>query len=136
LVGAPFEYVEDDEGSFGGAVYIYFSSGEKRKRHENSKVFLKPIKIRGPGVYSQFGLSIAHLGNVDGDSHKYNDFAVGAPYSNDGKGEVYIYHGAKSPDVIKTEPVQVRTFLLSLNFDTNGGFKFACCSCIMIKSRS
>uniref|UniRef100_A0A914S1P8 Uncharacterized protein n=1 Tax=Parascaris equorum TaxID=6256 RepID=A0A914S1P8_PAREQ len=72
LVGAPFEYIENAKGSFGGAVYIYFSSGERRGRHENSKVFLKPIRIRGPGLHSQFGLSIARLGNIDGDTQKYN----------------------------------------------------------------
>ncbi|KHN71986.1 Integrin alpha ina-1 [Toxocara canis] len=109
LVGAPFEYTENKEGSFGGAVYIYFSSGQQRERSENAKVFLKPLRIRGVGVYSQFGLSITRLGNIDGDSHKYNDFAIGAPFANEGKGEVYIYHGAKSPDELKTEPVQTIT---------------------------
>uniref|UniRef100_A0A183V741 Integrin_alpha2 domain-containing protein n=1 Tax=Toxocara canis TaxID=6265 RepID=A0A183V741_TOXCA len=109
LVGAPFEYTENKEGSFGGAVYIYFSSGQQRERSENAKVFLKPLRIRGVGVYSQFGLSITRLGNIDGDSHKYNDFAIGAPFANEGKGEVYIYHGAKSPDELKTEPVQAST---------------------------
>uniref|UniRef100_F1KQ70 Integrin alpha ina-1 n=1 Tax=Ascaris suum TaxID=6253 RepID=F1KQ70_ASCSU len=109
LVGAPFEYIENAKGSFGGAVYIYFSSGERRERHENSKVFLKPIRIRGPGLYSQFGLSIARLGNIDGDTHKYNDFAVGAPFADEGKGAVYIYHGAASPDELKIEPVQTIT---------------------------
>lgn len=71
LVGAPFEYVETSEGSFGGAVYIFYSSGMRRERHENSKVLLAPIKVRGRGVYSQFGLSITKLDNLDGDSNGY-----------------------------------------------------------------
>lgn len=72
LVGAPFEYAETTDGSFGGAVYIFYSSGERRARHENSKVFLEPIKIRGWGIYSQFGLAITRLGNIDGDGNNYN----------------------------------------------------------------
>lgn len=35
------------------------------------------------------------------------DFAVGAPFADEGKGAVYIYHGAASPDELKIEPVQV-----------------------------
>lgn len=72
LVGAPFEYSETVEGSFGGAVYVYYSSGQSRRRHENAKVFLEPVKIRGQGVYSQFGISITRMGNLDGDSSEYN----------------------------------------------------------------
>ncbi|VDN07933.1 unnamed protein product [Thelazia callipaeda] len=107
LVGAPFEYAERADGSFGGAVYIFYSSGIRRKRNENVNVFLQPIKIRGRGVYSQFGLAITRLGNVDGDSNNYNDFAVGAPFSDGGKGVVYIYLGAKSRETFSHKPVQV-----------------------------
>ncbi|MCP9258136.1 Protein CBR-INA-1 [Dirofilaria immitis] len=109
LVGAPFEYSETADGSFGGAVYIFYSSGIRRARHENENVFLKPIKVRGQGIYSQFGLAITRLGNVDGDSNDYNDFAVGAPFTDNGKGAVYTYLGAKSPDTFKLGPVQVIT---------------------------
>ncbi|KAK6102226.1 Integrin alpha family protein [Brugia pahangi] len=109
LVGAPFEYSETVYGSFGGAVYIFYSSGIRRKRHENANVFLKPIKIRGQGIYSQFGLAITRLGNVDGDNNNYNDFAVGAPFTDNGKGAVYIYLGAKSSNTFKPEPVQIIT---------------------------
>lgn len=76
LVGAPFEYSETADGSFGGAVYIFYSSGIRRARHENANVFLKPIKVRGKGIYSQFGLAITRLGNVDGDSNNYNGKAI------------------------------------------------------------
>lgn len=107
LIGAPFEYIENAEGSFGGAVYIFFSSGRKRARGENSKVFLEPVKVRGRGIYSQFGISITRLGDIDGDSKKFNDFAVGSPYADEGKGAVYIYQGAESPKDFKLEPIQV-----------------------------
>ncbi|VDK73530.1 unnamed protein product, partial [Onchocerca ochengi] len=105
-LGSAFETID---GSFGGAVYIFYSSGIRRARHENANVFLKPIKVRGQGIYSQFGLAITRLGNVDGDSNNYNDFAVGAPFTDNGKGAVYTYLGAKSPDTFKLEPVQVIT---------------------------
>lgn len=37
----------------------------------------------------------------------FTDFAVGAPFTDNGKGAVYTYLGAKSPDTFKLEPVQV-----------------------------
>lgn len=64
--------MENTEQQYGGAVYIFFSSGKKRSKHENSKVFLEPIKIRGPDIFSQFGLSITSLGNIDDDVNKFN----------------------------------------------------------------
>ncbi|EJD74571.1 hypothetical protein LOAG_18126 [Loa loa] len=109
LVGAPFEYSETVDGSFGGTVYIFYSSGIQRQPHENEYVFLNPIKLRGQGIYSQFGLAITRLGNIDGDNNNHNDFAIGAPFTDNGKGAVYIYLGAKSPDTFKVEPVQVIT---------------------------
>lgn len=72
LIGAPFEYSETVDGTFGGAVYIYYSSGIHRARHENGNVFLKPIKVHSNEVYSQFGLAMTRLGNLDGDSNNYN----------------------------------------------------------------
>ncbi|VDN59548.1 unnamed protein product [Dracunculus medinensis] len=131
LIGAPFEYMENTEQQYGGAVYIFFSSGKKRSKHENSKVFLEPIKIRGPDIYSQFGLSITSLGNIDDDVNKFNDFAVGAPYANGGEGAVYIYHGSKSPKDFKDQPAQVilasdiqipvKSKLRSFGFSLSGG---------------
>lgn len=69
-MGAPFEY--SGKITEGGAVYVYFSSGVKRGKFESAKVFLKPIRILGKGSYSQFGASIAPLGNIDGDPHHLN----------------------------------------------------------------
>uniref|UniRef100_A0A0N5AE12 Integrin_alpha2 domain-containing protein n=1 Tax=Syphacia muris TaxID=451379 RepID=A0A0N5AE12_9BILA len=105
IVGAPFEYTgKADEG---GAVYVYFSSGFKRGYGQSNLVFLKPIRIAGKGVYSQFGTSLAPLGNVDGDPRNLNDFAVGAPFA-DGGGGVFLYSGAKSQEEFSTIPEQVR----------------------------
>ena len=43
---------------------------------------------------ARFGLSLLNLGRFDGD--KFEDFAVGAPYENDGVGAVYLYRGSSS----------------------------------------
>jgi hypothetical protein len=77
----------------------------KQKRDANSAVFLDPVLIKGVGPFSQFGLSISKLGNVDGDANKYQDFAVGAPFA-EGGGAVFIFHGAAHGD-FQTQPVQV-----------------------------
>lgn len=37
----------------------------------------------------------------------FADFAIGAPYADDGAGLVYIYLGAKGPKEIKRKPAQV-----------------------------
>ena len=39
-------------------------------------------------------MSLLKLGKFDGD--KYEDFAVGSPYEEDGVGAVYIYRGSES----------------------------------------
>ncbi|MFH4973715.1 hypothetical protein AB6A40_000424 [Gnathostoma spinigerum] len=107
IVGAPFEYSETEEGTFGGAIYIYFSVGQKQRRGDNAKVFLNPIVIRSPDVHSQFGLSLAKLGNLDGRNNNFSDFAVGAPYADNGNGSVFIYQGCASAKDFKSKPVQV-----------------------------
>ena len=43
---------------------------------------------------ARFGSSLLNLGRFDGD--KYEDFAVGAPYEDDGIGAVYIYRGSRT----------------------------------------
>ena len=43
-----------------------------------------------PGA--KFGVTIANLGDLDGDH--YEDFAVAAPFENEGQGAIYIYRGA------------------------------------------
>ncbi|KAK6014762.1 FG-GAP repeat protein [Ostertagia ostertagi] len=109
IVGAPFEHRADTDGHFGGIVYVYFSQGVERRKGESSKVFHPPITLKAPGFFSQFGLSITKLGNLDGDKRGYNDFAVGAPFANEGKGAVYVYLGEKSKKEFRRTPAQVIT---------------------------
>ncbi|KAE9556369.1 hypothetical protein FO519_000409 [Halicephalobus sp. NKZ332] len=103
LVSAPYEFHHDKEVSRGGAVYIYFSVGEKQK-NPSDPVFKEPIILRGDSLHSQFGASLAKLGNINLDN--FQDFAVGAPFEDDGKGAVYIFHGSRFEDM-KTTPSQI-----------------------------
>ncbi|XGW15891.1 hypothetical protein V3C99_001385 [Haemonchus contortus] len=130
IVGAPFEHRADADGHFGGIVYVYFSQGVERKKGESNTVFHSPVTLKAPGFFSQFGLSITKLGNLDGDKRGYNDFAVGAPFANDGKGAVYVYLGEKSKKEFRTKPAQVimssdlpnvRRPVRSFGFSLSGG---------------
>ena len=80
LVSAPFT---DNDGQGGGAVYLYMNSkhGLQSNRY---------IKLEGTAPESQFGLSLARLGDINKDG--FEDFAVGAPYED--LGVVYIFLGA------------------------------------------
>uniref|UniRef100_A0A673CQ90 Integrin alpha-6-like n=1 Tax=Sphaeramia orbicularis TaxID=375764 RepID=A0A673CQ90_9TELE len=82
VVGAP-QYFEKD-GEIGGAVYVYVNKAGRWAK-------VKPERIDGQKD-SMFGMAVESLGDVNQDG--YQDFAVGAPYENNGVGSVYIYHGS------------------------------------------
>ncbi|TKR64362.1 hypothetical protein L596_024910 [Steinernema carpocapsae] len=100
LVGAPFEY----NSTYGGAVYVYMSRGKQSKASDD--VFFEPLVLRGEGIYSQFGQAITSLGKRLKTKNSVTDFAVGAPFVDNGKGAVYIFQGASSLKKFKREPVQ------------------------------
>uniref|UniRef100_A0A8C5AM22 Integrin alpha-6-like n=1 Tax=Gadus morhua TaxID=8049 RepID=A0A8C5AM22_GADMO len=83
VVGAP-QYFEKD-GKIGGAVYVYVNKA-------GAWDTVTPLRIDGPQD-SMFGLSVENLGDINQDN--YPDFAVGAPYDDEGAGVVYIYHGSE-----------------------------------------
>lgn len=130
IVGAPFEHRSDADGHFGGVVYVYYSQGKERSKGESLKVFHSPLVLKAPGFFSQFGLSISSLGNIDGDKNGFNDFAVGAPFAYGGEGAVYVYLGQKSVKDFKTTAAQVimgsdlpnlRRPVKSFGFSLSGG---------------
>uniref|UniRef100_A0A672ISU2 Integrin alpha-6-like n=1 Tax=Salarias fasciatus TaxID=181472 RepID=A0A672ISU2_SALFA len=101
VVGAP-QYFEKD-GTIGGAVYVYLNKGGKWNK-------VTPTRINGPQD-SMFGLSVENLGDINQDG--YHDFAVGAPYDDDGAGTVFIYHGSDTGE-ISGRPLNVKLFGYSL----------------------
>ena len=65
-----------------------------------------PVIIAAPSTTtSAFGVGLALVGDINKDG--FQDFAIGAPYENDMKGAVYLYHG--SYDGIRTTPTQTIT---------------------------
>ncbi|XP_041659275.1 integrin alpha-6-like [Cheilinus undulatus] len=92
VVGAP-QYFEKN-GAIGGAVYVYVNKNGKWNK-------IVPTRIDGPKD-SMFGLAVANLGDINLDG--YQDFAVGAPYKDNGK--VFIYHGSAT-GLKSTEASQV-----------------------------
>ncbi|XP_059199764.1 integrin alpha-6-like [Centropristis striata] len=115
VVGAP-QYFEKD-GDIGGAVYVYVNKEGKWNE-------IKPTRIDGDKD-SMFGLVVENLGDINQDG--FHDFAVGAPYEDNGAGKVYIYHGAgsamgiiskKASQVLQGEPsVKMFGYSLAGNMD-------------------
>ncbi|XP_034468695.1 integrin alpha-6b isoform X1 [Hippoglossus hippoglossus] len=108
VVGAP-QYFEKDR-EIGGAVYVYVNEAGRWNG-------VKPTRIDGPKD-SMFGIAVENLGDINKDG--YQDFAVGAPYDNEGSGNVYIYIGSatglssKKAQVLSGKAVSVRLFGYSL----------------------
>ncbi|CAL8281416.1 unnamed protein product [Lota lota] len=109
VVGAP-QYFEKDK-KIGGAVYVYINKG-------GAWDAVTPTRIDGPED-SMFGLSVENLGDINQDS--YPDFAVGAPYDDQGAGVVYIYHGSekgtdykKASQMLMGKPLNTNQFGYSL----------------------
>ncbi|KAF6727624.1 Integrin alpha-6 [Oryzias melastigma] len=107
VVGAPQFFVKD--GEIGGAIYVYINKNGKWDQ-------VTPMRINGPKD-SMFGLAVENLGDINQDG--YHDFAVGAPYKDNG--QVYIYSGSATgvlsvdnPQVISGKPFGVKLFGYSL----------------------
>ncbi|XP_028283478.1 integrin alpha-6-like isoform X2 [Parambassis ranga] len=109
VVGAP-QYFEKD-GEIGGAVYVYINNAGNWDK-------VTPTRINGRQD-SMFGMSVENMGDINQDG--YQDFAVGAPYEDNGAGRVYIFHGSatgpvskKPSQVLSGKPLGVRMFGYSL----------------------
>ncbi|XP_068210676.1 integrin alpha-8-like [Palaemon carinicauda] len=95
VVGAPFAkkkgaaYLQDT-----GKVIIYLAPTENASNFQ---------VLEGLLPWGRFGHAVISPGDLDSDG--YADLAVGAPFTYDGKGSVYIYNGG--PEGIRTKPSQV-----------------------------
>ncbi|XP_046557298.1 integrin alpha-3-like [Haliotis rubra] len=97
LVGAPF-FTDDNDGSDQskkiymdeGRVFVYLNL----LNANNQRFLTRRSVLKGKNEHgARFGTSISNLGDINGDG--YSDVAVGAPYEDEGRGAVYIYHGGE-----------------------------------------
>jgi hypothetical protein len=72
--------------NFTGAAYVYSGSSTGLKT--------TPLVLASPGTETQYGLSVASAGDVNGDG--YGDVVVGADGANGEEGGVYVYLGSSS----------------------------------------
>ncbi|GBR76845.1 putative integrin alpha [Candidatus Termititenax persephonae] len=76
-----------------GAVYLYLT---KPKHVDDFDISSEPaLTIYGQHSGDQFGYAVSNVGNINNDNYGNNDFAIGAPFFDNGQtantGRVYIY---------------------------------------------
>ncbi|TRY62173.1 hypothetical protein TCAL_16246, partial [Tigriopus californicus] len=90
VVGAPLFTTKREQGEAGN-VYVYKTNV---RGHVTTMDLMNQDLPRKVESGARFGATLASLGNLDGDG--LEDFAVGAPYENDGAGAIYVYRGSRS----------------------------------------
>ena len=93
VVGAPL-FGEGDSFEQ-GRIYVYMNSDRAQFKAARTSVGSGAVRAR-------FGTTLAALGDIDNDG--FQDFAVGAPYEEDGRGAVYLFRGR--PDDFDTTASQ------------------------------
>ena len=106
VVGAP---LFGESNSFEqGRIYVYMNSDRARFKSASTSV-------GGGAVRARFGNTLAELGDIDNDG--FQDFAVGAPYEEGGRGAVYVFRGG-SGDFVATASQRIAAS--ELNGDLRG----------------
>ncbi|TPP62098.1 Integrin alpha ina-1 [Fasciola gigantica] len=138
IVGAPYHYLKAEEGRQPnyGAVFVFLNQQTRFAKPVDDSASQKPFAYEPDNTYqiiiptddghrcpissiSGFGAALNSLGDINHDG--YEDFAVGAPYGEDG-GLVFVYHGSKSghigspSQVICREIIQTTQRLEGLGF--------------------
>ncbi|XP_071158163.1 integrin alpha-PS1-like isoform X1 [Mytilus edulis] len=94
IVGSPLHY---EKSRAGGAIYVYMgkaegiTSGSKPVRITNEKESEEECAMT-TCTESRFGFSLSPAGDINLDG--YQDLVVGAPYEENGKGAIYLFHGS------------------------------------------
>ncbi|XP_078697975.1 uncharacterized protein LOC144925741 isoform X4 [Branchiostoma floridae x Branchiostoma belcheri] len=83
LVGAPLHGGDDERGQ----VCVYFNTREGLERRPEECL------SGSSTATSRFGVAIEAIGDINEDG--FQDIAIGAPFEDDKRGAVYIYHGTK-----------------------------------------
>ncbi len=82
----------DDSGENAGKIYLIFGKSAGWSRDQN--LSQARVSFLGEWANDNAGMALAYVGDVNGDG--YDDFAVGAPYSDDGGeniGKIYLFFG-------------------------------------------
>ena len=103
VVGAPL--FQEGNSVERGRIYVYMNS--------DRGLFQKARTSGGRGAAgARFGSTLAALGDIDNDG--FQDFAVGAPYEEDGRGAVYVFRGG-SGDFVTTASQRIAASELNDN---------------------
>eukprot|EP00095_Tigriopus_kingsejongensis_P006701 maker-scaffold25_size650667-snap-gene-3.23 protein:Tk06701 transcript:maker-scaffold25_size650667-snap-gene-3.23-mRNA-1 annotation:"integrin alpha-ps2-like" len=93
VVGAPLFTPRKGVGE-GGNVYVFKTNVIGFR---TNLILMSQNLQHAEEAGARFGATLASLGDLDGD--RLGDFAVGAPFENQGAGAVYIYRGSRNFDL-------------------------------------
>ncbi|KAF0292733.1 Integrin alpha-4 [Amphibalanus amphitrite] len=106
VVGAP--HFGEGSAFEHGRIYVYINSDRAQFKSARTTVGRGALRAR-------FGSTLASLGDIDNDG--FFDFAVGAPYEEDGRGAVYVFRGGPG-DFVTTASQRIAAS--ELNADLRG----------------